>query len=158
MTTTTTQRNNHHHTRVPPLARLQAGLRRVVERAHRNSSAATHVLTVFEDYVDRCFDLAKSASKLLGAIPRFELACEPECNILCFRVTDPDWTEEKTNNINSQIREAVLKEGRFYIVQTVVQGKRFLRTTLSNPITQLDDFELLVQKIQSLAAQTALRY
>ena len=118
----------------------------------------THGFSVFEDYVDRCFDLAKSASKLIGSMPRFELACEPECNILCFRVTDPDWTEEKTNNINSQIREAVLKEGRFYIVQTVVQGKRFLRTTLSNPITQLEDFELLVQEIQSLAAQAVLRF
>ncbi len=113
----------------------------------------SHGFSIFEDYIDQCFGLAKSASKLLRSTSGFELACEPECNILCFRIADPSWTEEKTNEINSQIREAILQEGQFYIVQTVVQGKRFLRTTFSNPATQVDDFELLTRKVQSLATR-----
>ena len=77
--------------------------------------------------------------------PDFELALEPESNIVCFR-----FVGDETNDIdavNSQLRKNLIEEGEFYIVQTVLNGETWLRTTIANPFTKVGDFEALLEAI-----------
>ena len=41
-------------------------------------------------------------------------------------------------------RLAMLQDGRFYIVQTTIQGQIYLRTALMNPFTTIEDLEELL--------------
>jgi L-2,4-diaminobutyrate decarboxylase len=76
---------------------------------------------------------------------------EPDSNILCFRYKSND--EKYNNSINSLIRSALLNNGKFYIVQTTLNEKIFLRVSLMNPFTDKEDMMSLLKKILELAGQ-----
>jgi len=59
----------------------------------------------------------------------------PQSNIVCFRYVQSEMTEEELNGLNAKIRQKALEEGRFYLVQTRLKEKQFLRCTLMNPFT-----------------------
>ena len=67
----------------------------------------------------------------------FELALEPECNIVCFRHRPA--TGEDTSAHQERIRAAVNASGRFYVVQTKLRGDTWLRCALMNPATEQSD-------------------
>ena len=50
--------------------------------------------------------------------------------------------------MNAQIRQMLLEEGEFYIVQTKLKGVHYLRTSLMNPFTTLEHLKLLMGKIR----------
>lgn len=58
---------------------------------------------------------------------------------------------EQTNEINRKIRQKLLEEGEFYIVQTKLNNQVYLRTTIMNPMTQIKDFENLLDRLSSFA-------
>ncbi|MFK7767913.1 MAG: aspartate aminotransferase family protein [Mariniblastus sp.] len=107
----------------------------------------THGASLFGDYIDRCFGLGQKFAELIGLHERFELATPPECNIVCFRYIEPGKTDEQLDELNSEIRESLLRSGSFYIVQTVLHGRRYLRTTLTNPFTLESDLVALLNTI-----------
>ncbi len=80
--------------------------------------------------------------------PNIELAVEPEANIVCFRYVGSDQTNG--NVINLKIREALLKRGDFYIVQTILNERQFLRVSVMNPFTEKSDFEKLLAQVCEL--------
>ncbi len=107
----------------------------------------THGASLFGDYIDRCFGLGRMFAELIDVHQRFELATIPECNIVCFRYIEPGKTDDQLDKINFEIREALLNSGSFYIVQTVLNGRRYLRTTLTNPFTLEADLVALLETI-----------
>jgi L-2,4-diaminobutyrate decarboxylase len=50
------------------------------------------------------------------------------------------------------VREAIVKEGSYYIVKTVLRGKTYLRVTIINPRTELSDLEGLLDRVEAFAA------
>ena len=63
---------------------------------------------------------------------------------------------EALDALNEAIRQALLEEGRFYIVKTNLRGSAYLRVTLSNPFTAEADIRELLAAIESLtSSQTA---
>lgn len=103
---------------------------------------------LWEENVTRCFDLGKVFARIIRGRPGWELAYEPQCNIVCFRFLgrggDPD-------EFNARIRRQLVEEGEFYIVQTRLRGKVWLRTSLQNPFTGETDLEGLLEKLEELA-------
>jgi L-2,4-diaminobutyrate decarboxylase len=97
-------------------------------------------------YVDRQFRLAREAFSLLKELPDFELAAEPESNILCFRLRGEDELELK-------VRARLLAEGSFYISATTHAERRWLRLVLMNPDTALDDIRRLAERLRTLASE-----
>ena len=77
--------------------------------------------------------------------PNWELAVSPQSNIVCFRWVPPGAGKEVCNEINARIRGEILKEGRFYIVQTQLNGLTYLRTSLMNPFTTREHLEELLE-------------
>jgi L-2,4-diaminobutyrate decarboxylase len=103
---------------------------------------------IFRENIERLYGMASILAALIRANRNFELAYEPECNIVCFRyLAAGDLTK-----LNQEIRKLLLEEGRFYIVQTVLHGELYLRVSLMNPQTGESELRELLQKIEEKAA------
>ena len=110
----------------------------------------THGQKFAGEHLDLLYDLARTFAGMIREREGFELAVQPQSNIVCFRVTHPDWELPYANRVNQKIREILLKEGFFYIVQTTLRDTLFLRTTLMNPFTTTEHLEDLLERISSL--------
>lgn len=106
---------------------------------------------LFESYIDQTYDLAKEFAALIKSENDLELAATPESNIVCFRLIRAGLSEHQLNELNSKIRDQLIKSGKFYIVQTTLENKFFLRTTLMNPFTDIEILKNLLREIQWLA-------
>jgi L-2,4-diaminobutyrate decarboxylase len=112
-----------------------------------------HGAKTLGEMVTRTFDLAREFAALLKAQPDFELATEPACNILCFRHVRAALTRlanaaEKLDAHQVHLREKVVASGKYFLVQTVLRNRVYLRTTLMNPRTTIGDLEGLIQVIR----------
>jgi len=107
------------------------------------SSLKMHGFELWKSYVERTFDLGRQFADLIKTMPNFELAIEPNCNIVCFRYLGG----VNLNQLNESIRQQLLEEGEFYIVKTQLRGKIYLRTTLMNPFTTIEHLKLLLERI-----------
>jgi L-2,4-diaminobutyrate decarboxylase len=100
----------------------------------------------FGDYVAATFDLAERFSQRIDEAEDFELGVAPECNIVCFRHRPPGVSD--LDGLQARIRERLLRDGAFYLVQTRLPSGLFLRTTLINPRTTESDLEALLERIR----------
>ena len=70
-------------------------------------------------------------------------------NIVCFRYT-PEGSDDLTaNRLNEKIREKIVSDGSFYIVQAEIGSKTWLRTTIINPCTTITTLRDLLEKIKA---------
>lgn len=107
----------------------------------------THGIEIFNQYITRQYDLARTFADLIIEHNKFELALEPSSNIVCFRYYLEDMKLNELNELNHNIRTRLLEKGEFYIVETNVKEKTYLRTSLMNPFTQLSHLEELLNRI-----------
>ncbi len=110
----------------------------------------TYGQQIFDESVTRVYDMAKVFSKMLVSNGNFQLPVAiPDSNIVCFRYFEEELSEEELDSINIAIRQQIKEEGAFYIVQTRIRGKYFLRVTVMNPFTTEKIMEQLIDKIIS---------
>ena len=108
-----------------------------------------HGTALFEENVDRLYNMAKVFTKLIKSEINFEILLEnPESNIVCFRYIEKNWPEEKIEHINLKIRERLVQDGNYFILQARVQGKLYLRTTIINPFTTEKELRGLLEEIK----------
>ena len=105
---------------------------------------------IFDKQVTYLYGLGRKFAELIKKRKVFELAVEPESNIVCFRYVG-NFKTEKLNELNAQVRQKILEKGEFYIVQTELGNKIFLRTTLMNPLTETRHLEELLDEVERLA-------
>jgi L-2,4-diaminobutyrate decarboxylase len=96
--------------------------------------------------------LARTFAEHLRARPPFEVAVEPESNIVCFRLHPPGLADAALDALNSDIRRRIIGSGKFYIVQTVLRGRTWLRTALMNPFTRPEHLDALLDAVVREAA------
>lgn len=111
-----------------------------------------HGVEALGEHITALYDLARVFASLIRQRKRFELAMEPQSNIVCFRLNDPELPPDEQNGLNARIRRQILEEGEFYIVQTTLRGVIFLRTTLMNPFTTAKHLGKLLDKIESVSS------
>ena len=104
-------------------------------------------------YIDSRYDITSAFASILSKDQRFELATEPESNIICFRYCPQGVSDEATNRLNAAIRNRIIKEGSFYIVQAEIGGKIFLRLTIINPLTSMKELGKLIETIVNLSKE-----
>jgi L-2,4-diaminobutyrate decarboxylase len=100
-----------------------------------------HGEQLFGDIVDRLCALTKELARRVRATEDFEVALEPELNILCYRHKTAD---------NRALRQRVVEDGRFYIVGTQLPRGYYLRSTIMNPLIEPSDFDELLAHLRSL--------
>lgn len=104
---------------------------------------------VFKENIEKLYGLAETFASLIKANPNLELAYEPQCNIVCFRYLA---AEGNLSDVNLAIRTQLLEEGRFYIVQTVLNGDLYLRVSLMNPLSTENELVELLEAVEEKAA------
>jgi L-2,4-diaminobutyrate decarboxylase len=108
---------------------------------------------LFEDLVDVTFDLGRLFHDKLRATDDFVALHEPDCNIVAFRYLPAplrDASPEKIGQFQREIRKRLIESGRFYIVQTNLDGFGALRVTIINPLTTADDLDELLAAIREI--------
>lgn len=102
------------------------------------------------DYVTRCFELAAEFAALVEETADFELAVRPAANIVCFRHRPTGLLERQLDDWQQEVRRRLLASGAFYLVQTTLPAGLFLRMTLLNPHTTIDDLRELLRQIRGM--------
>lgn len=118
--------------------------------------SALNVYTIFRTYGDDIFQqnienlygLAEQFAALIQSNRQLELAYSPQCNIVCFRYKT---AEGDLSSLNGAIRKQLLEDGRFYIVQTILNGDLYLRVSLMNPLTTIDELKELLNAVEEKA-------
>jgi L-2,4-diaminobutyrate decarboxylase len=106
---------------------------------------------VLGDVIESTFDLTRTFYELLQAAPDFVPLHEPQCNILTFRYVPErarEWSLTEVGELNRRIRRELLESGRFYIVQTNLNGAGALRCCLMNPLTTPSEVADLLESIR----------
>jgi L-2,4-diaminobutyrate decarboxylase len=112
--------------------------------------------TYYKEYIDSRYDLAASFAKLIRSENDFELAVDPDSNIVCFRYAPTGQDDQTINKLNVTIRDKIIKAGTFYIVQAELDGRIWLRVTIINPVTTITDLRNLLLEIKRIAGETRL--
>ena len=113
-----------------------------------------HGEDIFEEYVDTLYSRTRWFAKHIDLHPQFDLLVQPESNILCFRYANSGQFPS-INSCNKAIRQYLLEDGEYYIVQTEINGNTWLRISLMNPFTSDAILKELLQKITGFASLKA---
>ncbi len=106
---------------------------------------------LFADLVDVTFDLGRQLHEILVETDDFQPLHEPQCNIVAFRYVPRELRNAPPERIDAfqlRLRRAVIESGEFYLVQTRLDGRSVLRTTLINPLTTPDDLRELLGSLR----------
>jgi L-2,4-diaminobutyrate decarboxylase len=133
---------------------------KTIECTRRNMAVPLYVALqaygtrAFAEHVDHAVALAAAFAADVRASGDFELAIDPPLNIVCFRYRPGGVAEGETlDDLQSRAREAVLRSGRFYFVKTRLRNGLFLRTTLLNPRTTIEDLKALLAAVRVAAGR-----
>jgi len=94
------------------------------------------------DNIGILWQRAREAAALIAEHPSFELLCPPESNILCFRHDGGD-------ELQTAIRNDLMHRGDFLVSQAQVAGRRWLRLTLMNPLSDETVIRQLLDRIEA---------
>ncbi|GAB2697466.1 pyridoxal phosphate-dependent decarboxylase family protein [Thalassiella azotivora] len=118
---------------------------------------------------DQAVDRAEDAWRMLVHDPRFEVVTRPQLSTVVFRVV-PDapaghhLPDDVLDDVQQHVREAIAASGEAVVAGTRRRGRRYLKLTLLNPATTVEDlaavFELVAHlahhRVEHLAATGAL--
>jgi L-2,4-diaminobutyrate decarboxylase len=107
----------------------------------------------YAEYIDSRYDLSAGLASLIQSDPNLELAVQPESNIVCFRYINVGRSNSELNQINSVIRDRIIKEGSFYIVQVELAGNIWIRVTVINPVTSEGNLRDLLKRIVDIGSE-----
>jgi L-2,4-diaminobutyrate decarboxylase len=118
------------------------------------SALRVHGEQFFNDIVDRLIVLAADLAAKVDAADDFELALQPELNIVCYRHRPRNLAPGAALDAhNRQLRQHVVEDGRFYIVGTQLPDGYFLRSTIMNPLIEPADFTDLLAHLRTLCRE-----
>jgi L-2,4-diaminobutyrate decarboxylase len=101
-------------------------------------------------HVERLWELGRELAALVRESEDFELALEPECNIVCFRHRCPEGADSDAHQ--ERIRSELNATGTYYVVQTRQRGTTWLRCALMNPETTRADLSGMLAGLRALGA------
>jgi len=106
-----------------------------------------HGIQVFDDYITTLFDLGASFAQMIQQNNNFELATYPMANIVCFRYLEKGLAPDSLNALNNSIRDHMTRNGNFYLSQTQLHGKIYLRVALMNPLTTIKVLQNMLDEV-----------
>ncbi|MEE9394168.1 MAG: aminotransferase class I/II-fold pyridoxal phosphate-dependent enzyme [Planctomycetota bacterium] len=110
------------------------------------ASLAHYGENLFKEFVEHAHDLATEFASYLESSPDFIVACRPESNIVCFRHEPENASDLDARQLS--LRRKIVDSGEFYLVQTSLGGKPWLRCTLMNPRTKIADLIELCDQLR----------
>jgi glutamate/tyrosine decarboxylase-like PLP-dependent enzyme len=109
----------------------------------------------YREMVERHVRLARHLAERVDASPELERLADVLLNIVCFRAHPPGVGEERLNELNTRLGDAVRADGRVFVGTTTYAGKTALRPAIVNWRTDIADVDLLVDVVREFT-QTEL--
>ncbi len=114
------------------------------------SLLSTYGPDIFRDYIEEVGRLGKELARLVGENTDLQLYKQPDINIVCFRFRHVTLNDPSHDGTNEIIRSRLAESGQTYLVQTRIDGRLYLRCTLTNPFTTVGDLEKMLLKVVSI--------
>ncbi|MFB4298957.1 pyridoxal phosphate-dependent decarboxylase family protein [Actinomadura sp. NTSP31] len=105
--------------------------------------------------VERHLDVAAHLGKLVEEAPDLELLAPVQLCVACFRYRPPGVPEDRLDELNARLGEALLEDGRVYAGTSTYRGMTVFRPAPLNWRTTRADVERLVEVLRELAAGLA---
>lgn len=106
-----------------------------------------HGTAKYSRLIQQNIDQTHYLAELIESTPGLELALPVSLNIVNFRFTRKDLSEEEQNDLNKQI-EIELQERGIAVPSTVsIRGRKYLHVAITNHRSRNDDFDLLVREV-----------
>lgn len=105
--------------------------------------------------VERHLDAAAHLGRLLDASADFELLAPVRLSIVCFRYRPPGVPDDRLDDLNTRLGEAVLRDGRFFVGTAAYRGAKVLRCALVNWRTTAADVDALLPVLREVAETLA---
>ncbi len=105
--------------------------------------------------VERHLDQAQHLARRVDDAPDLERLAGVDLNIVCFRFHPDGVAEDRLDELNARLGEAVLADGRVAFGTTTYDGKTAFRPALSNWRTRDEDVDLIVDVTLELGARLA---
>ena len=99
-------------------------------------------------YIDTIIDTAAEAALLIESDPEFELLCDSDISALLFRYSPAGVTDEECDALNSYIKKEMFRTGEVMVASTKVDSRFYLKFTLLNPVTTIEDIRNILQTIK----------
>lgn len=105
------------------------------------------------DYVDAVVDLARSGYELMCDDPDLEVVTEPTLSTLVFRFRPPGLAVSVADEVNPDIRRVIAGSGSAVIAGTKVDGHAWLKLTMLNPDTTVDDLRAVLGLVREIGRE-----
>lgn len=107
----------------------------------------------YQEMVEGHLALAQKLSALVDEAPELERLAEVPLNVVCFRFNPGGLDEETLNQLNQELGQALLEDGRVYVGTTKYEGRVALRPAIVNWRTREADVKLFVDVVRKLGAR-----
>ena len=101
-------------------------------------------------YVDDVIDLAARGHDLMRGDPDLEVVTAPMLSTLVFRFRPGGLPEAVADEVNPAIRHMIAGSGSAVVAGTKVDGRAFLKLTMLNPDTTVDDLRAVLGLVTEL--------
>jgi L-2,4-diaminobutyrate decarboxylase len=111
----------------------------------------TYGAPMFAEIVERQVALANYFAQLIDDADDFELALQPDLNIVCYRYLPQHsihLVATALDELQRHLRMDLIAQGHNYIVGTTLETRYWLRSAFMNPMATKDDLENLVANIR----------
>ncbi|MBD3907130.1 aspartate aminotransferase family protein [Chryseobacterium sp. Ch-15] len=100
------------------------------------------------NYIERIISTAKEAATLLENDPHFELLNRSDISALVFRYSADPFKTFDLSRINTYIKSQLYKNGNALVAGTKVNGQFYLKFTILNPLTTVEDIKSILITIK----------
>ncbi len=149
----------HHAEYLNPLSQVSEGTPNLVNKSLQTTKRFDALKlwltlrTMGADQLGAAFDLnihlAKQTYLLLLSEQSIETIHQPQLSTLVFRYRPSRrHSERDIDKVNAYIRKALFRSGEAVIAGTKVHGKQYLKFTLLNPLTTIQDMQAVLKLIK----------
>lgn len=114
------------------------------------------------DAIGKMFDsLVTTTAELydrFSHFPELQTVQRPSLTTLVFRFNDSELSGDDLDECNRHIRARLAREGRAMVAATKVEGHQYLKFTLLNPHTRLEDIEAVLTEICKIGHELSHQY
>ena len=140
----------------PSTIRARAGAswgpRAPAERALRDwATLRAYGRSGYREMVERHLQLAQRLARRVDSELELERLAEVPLNIVCFRWRPEGAAEDELDQLNRQLGDALLRDGRVFAGTTVFEGRVAFRPAIVNWRTRDEDVDALVAILLELA-------
>lgn len=109
----------------------------------------------YRQMVERHCELARHLAERVDDSPDLERLADVPLNIVCFRFSRSGLGEERLDEINREIGESLLNDGRVFAGTTTYRGRVALRPAISNWMTTEADVDYFAEVVRELGSKAA---